>query len=128
MADYGSIILFNVYFPNGKASRERLDYKLKFYALFLDQVDRLKAEGQKIVIWSDINTAHIEMDLARPKQNEKISGFLPVERAWMDKLVLMAYWTPSASFTGKARTTPGGIQKPELENETLDLENRLLLC
>jgi len=87
VADYEDFILFNVYFPNGKASQTRLEYKLKFYDLFLDLVDRLKADGRRIVICGDINTAHKEIDLARPKQNEKISGFLPVERAWMDKLV-----------------------------------------
>jgi exodeoxyribonuclease-3 len=87
VADYGRFILFNVYFPNGKASKERLQYKLKFYDLFLELIDRLKAEGRKIVICGDVNTAHKEIDLARPKQNEKISGFLPMERAWMDKLV-----------------------------------------
>jgi exodeoxyribonuclease-3 len=87
VADYEDFMLFNIYFPNGKASQERLEYKLKFYDLFLDLVDRLKAEGRRIVICGDINTAHKEIDLARPKQNEKISGFLPVERAWMDRLV-----------------------------------------
>jgi len=87
VADYGRFILFNVYFPNGKASKERLQYKLKFYDLFLELIDGLKAEGRKIVICGDVNTAHKEIDLARPRQNEKISGFLPVERAWMDKLV-----------------------------------------
>jgi exodeoxyribonuclease-3 len=87
VADYGRFILFNIYFPNGKASKERLQYKLKFYDLFLEMIDHLFAEGRKIVICGDLNTAHKEIDLARPTQNEKISGFLPVERAWMDKLV-----------------------------------------
>jgi len=87
VADYGHFLLFNVHFPNGKASKERLEYKLKFYDLFLEHIDRLKAGGRKIVICGDINTAHKEIDLARPKPNEKISGFLPVERAWMDRLV-----------------------------------------
>ncbi len=87
VADYGDFLLFNVYFPNGKASPERLQYKLKFYDLFLELVDRLKSEGRRIVICGDVNTAHQEIDLSRPRQNEKISGFLPVERAWMDRLV-----------------------------------------
>lgn len=87
VADYGSYILFNVYFPNGKASKERLEYKLRFYDRFLDLMDHLLAEGHKIVVCGDVNTAQTELDIARPKQNEKISGFLPVERAWMDKFV-----------------------------------------
>ncbi len=86
-ADYGDFLLFSIYFPNGKASKERLDYKLRFYDNFLDLIGRLKSEGRRIVICGDINTAHKEIDLARPKQNEKVSGFLPVERAWMDRLV-----------------------------------------
>ena len=73
-------------FPT-KAFQERLEYKLRFYDIFLEHIDRLKAEGRKIVICGDINTAHKEIDLARPKANEKISGFLPEERAWMDRLV-----------------------------------------
>lgn len=91
VADYGQFLLFNVYFPNGKASKERLEYKLKFYDLFLELIDRLKAEGRRIVICGDLNTAHKEIDLARPKANEKISGFLPVERAWMDRLVELGF-------------------------------------
>jgi exodeoxyribonuclease III len=87
VADYGSFILYNVYFPNGKASEERLLYKLKFYDRFLELIDRQKAAGRKIVICGDVNTAHTELDIARPKQNEKISGFLPEERAWIDKVV-----------------------------------------
>jgi exodeoxyribonuclease-3 len=87
VADYEEFLLFNVYFPNGKASSQRLQYKLEFYDRFLDLVDGLKAKGKRIVICGDLNTAHREIDLARPKQNEKVSGFLPVERAWMDKLI-----------------------------------------
>ena len=87
VADYGSFILFNVYFPNGKASKERLEYKLRFYDIFLEHMDHLLADGRRVVICGDVNTAHTELDIARPKQNEKISGFLPMERAWMDKFV-----------------------------------------
>jgi len=83
--------LFNVYFPNGKMSEERLKYKMDFYDAFLDFVDSLKAKGEKLIICGDFNTAHKEIDLARPKENENISGFLPVERAWMDKFVAHGY-------------------------------------
>ncbi|MCJ7443430.1 MAG: exodeoxyribonuclease III [Methanotrichaceae archaeon] len=87
VADYGKFILFNIYFPNGKASKERLKYKFEFYDVFLSAVNNLKSQGKKIVICGDVNTAHKEIDLSRPKQNEKVSGFLPEERAWIDKLV-----------------------------------------
>lgn len=90
-SDYGDFMLFNVYFPNGKASQERLDFKIEFYYLFLEYLDALKAQGKKLIICGDVNTAHKEMDLARPKENEKVSGFLPQERAWIDKMIEHGY-------------------------------------
>jgi len=88
---FPSFILFNIYFPNGKQSQERLDYKLKFYDTFLDYADELKAKRNNIVVCGDFNTAHKEIDLARPKENEKISGFLPIERAWIDRFIDHGY-------------------------------------
>lgn len=92
VADYGSFILFNIYFPNGKASRERLDYKMLFYEKFLQEAVRIVRGGYSVVICGDVNTAHREIDLARPKQNEKISGFLPEERAWIDRLISSGFY------------------------------------
>jgi len=91
VAEYQNFILFNIYYPNGKASPERLAYKMEFYDVFLDHIDSLKEQGKKLVICGDVNTAHTEIDLARPKANEKISGFLPEERAWIDKLLSHGY-------------------------------------
>lgn len=88
-ADFGPFVLINTYFPNGKASAERLDYKMAFYEAFLDYLDSLG--GRKVVICGDVNTAHKEIDLARPKENAKFSGFLPEERAWIDRLVSHGY-------------------------------------
>jgi exodeoxyribonuclease-3 len=89
--DYDDFILMNIYFPNGKASQERLNYKMDFYDAFLDYANALKTEGKKLVICGDVNTAHKEIDLARPRENEAISGFLPEERAWMDKFLNSGY-------------------------------------
>lgn len=91
ITDYNKFILFNIYFPNGQMSKERLDYKLAFYDSFLDYVDKLKEKGKKIIVCGDINTAHKEIDLARPKENENTSGFLPVERKWLDKFIEHGY-------------------------------------
>jgi exodeoxyribonuclease III len=85
IADYGGFTLLDIYFPNGKASPERLDYKMAFYGAFLDYVDRLRSQGKRVVVCGDVNTAHTELDIARPKENSKKSGFLPMEREWMDK-------------------------------------------
>jgi len=87
--DFGDYYLLNVYFPNGRMNKERLGYKLDFYEKFLVFVDSIK--NRNIIICGDINTAHKAIDLARPKQNEMFSGFLPSERAWMDKLTLHGY-------------------------------------
>lgn len=86
VADYGDFVFFGVYYPNGSRSDGRLDYKLRFYDAFLDYADELVNNGRKVVACGDFNTAHREMDLARPKANENNSGFLPIERAWMDRL------------------------------------------
>jgi len=91
ITEFPSFTLFNIYFPNGKKNQERLDYKLDFYDTFLRYADNLKAEGKNIVVCGDFNTAHKEIDLARPKENEKISGFLPVERAWIDTFIDHGY-------------------------------------
>ncbi len=80
----------NVYFPNGQKNEERLNYKLGFYDAFLDYAEKLRQQ-KPIVICGDFNTAHHPIDLARPKENEKTSGFLPIERAWLDKLVGAGY-------------------------------------
>jgi len=87
ITEYPEFTLFNVYFPNGKKDDTRLKYKLDFYEAFLQHVDRLKEKGTRIIVCGDLNTAHKEIDLARPKQNVNISGFLPMERAWMDRFV-----------------------------------------
>lgn len=79
--------LFNVYFPSGQRGRERVEYKLDFYAHLLALCDQLQASGEKIIITGDFNTAHMPIDLKNPKQNQKTSGFLPEERAWVQKFL-----------------------------------------
>ena len=87
LAEYSEFTLLNIYFPNGKASPERLQYKLDFYEETLNFVERLKKKGQKVIICGDYNTAHKAIDLKRPKENENVSGFLPIERDWLDRWV-----------------------------------------
>ncbi|NIQ03910.1 MAG: exodeoxyribonuclease III [Nitrospinaceae bacterium] len=83
--------LLNIYFPNGTSGDERLQYKLDYYDAFLEHCEALRAEGRELVICGDVNTAHKAIDLKNPRQNEKNSGFLPIERAWMDKFVAHGY-------------------------------------
>ncbi|UCG84546.1 MAG: exodeoxyribonuclease III [Dehalococcoidia bacterium] len=87
ITEHPEFMLFNVYFPNGKKDAERLQYKMDFYDDFLLFVNPLIAEGRKLIVCGDYNTAHKEIDLARPRENEKVSGFLPMEREWIDKFI-----------------------------------------
>ena len=87
IADYGDFVLFNVYCPNGQRSHERLTYKLDFYKSFLTAVMRMISLQRSVIVCGDINTAHRDIDLARPRENAGTSGFLPEERAWIDELL-----------------------------------------
>ena len=87
----GDVVLFNVYFPNGQQSEERLAHKMKFYRDFLAHCEALRADGKGNIICGDVNTAHREIDLTHPKANEDTSGFLPSERAWIDALLNHGY-------------------------------------
>lgn len=90
-AEYDNFVLLNVYFPNGKRGPERLSYKMEFYKEFLRYINKLRKKGKNIVFCGDVNTAHFPIDLARAKENEKISGFLPIERDWLDEVVKAQY-------------------------------------
>jgi exodeoxyribonuclease III len=83
--------LFNGYFPNSGMGPERLAHKMQFYDEFLSLTERLRKAGKGIVVCGDVNTAHTEIDIARPKENENTPGFMPVERAWVSKLVAHGY-------------------------------------
>ncbi len=88
---YDDIVLFNVYFPNGQKDDDRLAHKMKFYDDFLLHCEKLREDGKSIIICGDVNTAHKEIDLKHPKANSKKSGFLPIERQWIDKLLEHGY-------------------------------------
>ena len=85
LTEFPEFVLLNIYFPNGGRGPERVKYKLDFYDETLKLVQRLKTSGKKVITSGDYNTAHQPIDLARPKENETTSGFLPEERAWLDK-------------------------------------------
>jgi exodeoxyribonuclease-3 len=85
--DFDDFVFFNVYFPNGQMGDERLRYKLDFYEAFFDYTDRMRDSGRSLIITGDYNTAHNEIDLKNPKANEKTSGFLRIERDWLDRIV-----------------------------------------
>ncbi len=88
--EYKDFFLLNGYFPNGGSGPDRLEYKLKFYDAFLAHIVKLKKK-KAVIFCGDINTAHEAIDLARPKANEKNTGFLPEERAWIDEVIASGF-------------------------------------
>jgi exodeoxyribonuclease-3 len=82
---YPGFLLFNIYFPHGGHDLSRVPFKLDFYASLLELCDELHQSGEKVILCGDFNTAHREIDLKNPKENEIVSGFLPEERVWVDR-------------------------------------------
>lgn len=82
---HDDFLLYNIYFPNGQRGSDRVEYKLDFYARLLEICDALHEAGENVILTGDFNTAHQPIDLARPEENETTSGFLPEERAWVQK-------------------------------------------
>ncbi|AKT39639.1 exodeoxyribonuclease III [Chondromyces crocatus] len=90
LARFGRLLVVNAYFPNGNGKDRdlsRVPYKLAFYQRVFDLLEHEKARGVPIVVMGDFNTAHREIDLARPKDNVKNSGFTTVEREEFDRWI-----------------------------------------
>jgi exodeoxyribonuclease-3 len=90
LARFGRLLLANVYFPKGSGTRRdnsRVPYKLDFYGALFERLQRLRRGGLRVLVVGDFNTAHREIDLARPAGNHQTSGFLPEERAELDRWI-----------------------------------------
>ena len=90
-ADFENFTVITSYVPNGSRDHSRVSFKMDYKACLMETCNRLRAEGQGIILCGDINTSHRAIDLARPKQNAKHTGFLPVERAWIDDFTAQGY-------------------------------------
>ncbi|MGH2646640.1 MAG: exodeoxyribonuclease III [Ginsengibacter sp.] len=86
-ADFGDITLINAYFPSGTTGEPRQSYKYVWLNEFLDYLDELRKTRTKIIVCGDYNIAHKNIDIHNPVSNKKSSGFLPEERAWLDKFI-----------------------------------------
>ena len=91
IADFGDWVLVNAYFPNGRNDLSRVPFKLRFCERFLERCEEYRALGRTVVFCGDLNTSHREIDLARPRQNVRNTGFLPEERAWIDRVIEAGY-------------------------------------
>lgn len=102
-AEYGRLLVCNVYFPNGNGKdrdNSRIPYKLDFYRRVYDFLDEEKRRGRPILVMGDFNTAHRDIDLARPKDNRKTSGFTPEECAELDRWVEGGWVDTFRAFEG----------------------------
>jgi exodeoxyribonuclease III len=84
ISDFERFVFFNIYFPNGGRGPEWVQHKLAFYKRFIEVVNGYTQQGRSVIMTGDVNTAYAEIDLARPKENSKRTGFLPEEREAMN--------------------------------------------
>ncbi|MCK5832529.1 exodeoxyribonuclease III [bacterium] len=87
VTEFDDFVLINGYFPNGGKGPERIKYKLEYYEALLKFINKLRNENKNVVITGDFNTAHNEIDLAHPETNHNHSGFMDIEREWVDKFL-----------------------------------------
>jgi len=88
---YPDLCVVNCYFPNSQEEGARLDYKVAFCEAVLDRCNQLVGAGRDLVLCGDYNIAHQPIDLENPKANERNPGYLPAERAWMDRFIAGGY-------------------------------------
>lgn len=91
-ADFGQLSVISLYLPSGTSAPERQDFKYQFLDAFYPMLQSLKAEGRDVVVCGDWNIAHQNIDLKNWKGNQKNSGFLPEERAWLSKVIQELGW------------------------------------
>jgi exodeoxyribonuclease III len=94
IARFGRLTLANVYFPNGSGKERdnsRIPFKLAFYQRLFEMLEPRKRRGEPVLVMGDFNTAHREIDLARPKENLKTSGFTTPEREELDRWIRAGY-------------------------------------
>jgi len=91
-ADFGNLSVISLYLPSGSSSPERQDAKFRFMEVFFPHLAALARSGREVVVCGDWNIAHQPIDLKNWKSNQKNSGFLPEERAWISRVLDEAGW------------------------------------
>jgi exodeoxyribonuclease-3 len=104
IATFGKLTLANVYFPNGSGKNRdnsRIPFKLDFYRHLFDLLEERRSNGGRVMVMGDFNTAHTEIDLARPKDNKGTSGFCPEEREELDRWIRSGWVDTFRHFNGE---------------------------
>lgn len=82
---YGNLVVYGMYFPNSGRGSHRVAYKMDFWHTVFQHLGTLRADGRDVVLCGDLNVAHTDHDIAKPRENDNTAGFLPEERAWMER-------------------------------------------
>lgn len=85
IAEYSDFVFISTYVPSASKGKDFVPFKLDYCQALLDRCNEIREAGKKVIVCGDINISHKEIDLARPKNNKKTTGFLPEERAFLDK-------------------------------------------
>lgn len=91
-ARYGKLSVISAYLPSGSAGPHRQASKFRFLDAFLPHLKRLKQSRRHVIVCGDWNIAHQEIDLKNWRSNQRNSGFLPEERAWLTKVFDEVGW------------------------------------
>jgi exodeoxyribonuclease-3 len=91
VTEYPGFALYNIYFPNGGRDLERVPFKLAFYETLMAELKQRLAQGEALIVCGDFNTAHTELDLANPRANVGTTGFLPEERAVLERFLALGF-------------------------------------
>ncbi len=89
--EHDDFILINGYYPNGQRDHNRVPFKLKFSEEMLALANNYRKMGKDVILCGDFNTAHNPIDLANPKTNKNTTGFLEIERQFIDRLLDNGY-------------------------------------
>jgi exodeoxyribonuclease-3 len=100
-ADFGDVTVISLYLPSGTSGEVRQSFKMEFLVDLLQWLENLRKERPNLIISGDFNIAHKEIDINNPKRHQKTSGFLPEERAWIDKCLSIGYLDTFRMFNDK---------------------------
>ena len=90
--DYPDVSICSLYVPSGTSGVARQAVKYDFLEAFTAELRGMRAEGRRIVLCGDFNIAHLDIDVFDPKSCARITGFLPPERAWFDRVTGELGW------------------------------------
>lgn len=100
-ADFGDLSVVSLYVPSGTSGPERQAVKYDFLARFFPHLQRLRGDGRSYIVCGDFNIAHQDIDVFSPQSCATVTGFLPQERAWIERVFAEAGWVDAFRVVNK---------------------------